>query len=74
MNRGPIHYQPIHYARTRWQRVVLYMYTLCYTYCYLPWFRPAYKRVLHLLTRRCEVERICDYTARYNRPLLLGQW
>lgn len=62
-------YQPTHYTRTRWQRVVLYLYALCCS-CY--WLRPAYKRLLHLLTGRCEIERVCACSARYNRTLLLG--
>jgi hypothetical protein len=72
MNR-PLNYQPTHYARSKWQRAVLYLYTLCYTYGYLPWIRPAYKRLLHLVTGKCEIERVCNYNARYNRTLLLGQ-
>jgi len=71
MNR-PLNYPPIHYSRSKLQRLVLFVYELCYAYWYLPWIRPFYKRLVHLVTGKCEIERICNYNVRHNRPLLLG--
>ncbi len=73
MNR-PLNYPPIRYTRSRWQRLVLFVYEYCCTYWLLPWIRPVYKRLVHLVTGKCEIERICYYNARHNRPLLLGRW